>query len=134
MDYEESAGRITEVLVGLVTGFVSLAFILLIVIIFKEASLSIASVLGSLFLLSLAYWFGQLSYRLIFNKPKRHGGLLSPIALKVGCFVFGVCSILFLIFGVVEREFNAVLNSVIMFSACWYGWQIATKRQRRNGT
>jgi amino acid permease len=133
-EYQESAGRFTEVLVGFVTSFISLIFMLLIALIVKEASLSIASVLGSFFLALLAYWFGQLSFRLIFNKPKPHGGLLSPIAIKVGCVVFGICSVLFLIFGIIEGELNAVLSAAVMLPACWYGWQLACKRQKRNGT
>jgi hypothetical protein len=101
-EYQESAGRFTEVLVGFITGFISLIFLLLIGLIVKEASFSLASVLGSFFLALCAYWFGQLSFRLILNKPKPHGGLLSPIAIKVGCVVLGICSILFLFFGIME--------------------------------
>lgn len=133
-EYQESAGRFTEILVGFVTSSISLIFVLLIALIVREASLSLASVLGSFFLALLAYWFGQLSLRLIFNKPKRHGGLLSPIAIKVSCVVFGICSVLFLMFGITEGEFNAVVSAAVMLPACWYGWQLANKRQKRNGT
>jgi len=131
--YQEPVGRFTEISVGFVASFISLVFAFLIALIVREASLSFESVLGSFLLGLLAYWFGQLSFRLIFKKPNPHGSLLSPVAIKVGCVVIGICSVIFLIFGVVVGEFSAVLSAALALPACWYGWPLEDKREKRNG-
>ena len=134
MDYQANTGRLSEVLIGIVTTFISLIFFGLVFILFDNGKTSFAAAVGVLALSFLGLWFALLSYRLLFHKPKKYGGLISPLALKFWCVVFGLSSTVFLLFGILELNIKAVFSSIIMLPACWYGWQLANKRQRRNGT
>ena len=131
--YQDSAGRITEILVGIITTFICVVFVLLVIFILKEAPLSFPSVFGTLLLSVMVYWFGMLSYRLLLNKTRKKGGLLSPLALKVFCLIFGICSIAATIFALISGEFNAAISSAIMVPACFVGWKLAKKRQKGSG-
>ncbi|WP_100658831.1 hypothetical protein [Alteromonas flava] len=134
MDYQESTGRFSEVLLGIVTFLISLVFFGLIFLVASNASLSFASIGGSIVLALTGFWFAQLAYRLIFRKHRKTGGLISPFAIKFWCAIFGIFSIFFLIFAVFETDINAMVSAAVMLPACWYGWKLADKRQQRNGT
>lgn len=133
MDYQANTGRFSEIIVGIVTTSISLIFFGLVLIIFVKGEASFAAAIGILASSSLGIWFALLSYRLLFHKPKKYGGLISPLALKFWCVVFGLFSSVFLLFGILELNTKAVFSSIIMLPACFYGWQLANKRQRRSG-
>lgn len=134
MDYQANTGRLSEVLVGIVTTFISLIFFGLVFFLFDNGEASFAAAVGVLALSFLGLWFALLSYRLLFHKPKKHGGLISPLALKFWCVVFGLFSLAFLLLGILELNTKVVFSSIIMIPACWYGWQLANKRERHSGT
>ncbi len=126
--YEEPAGRWLEVLIGLLVAFISLVFLGLVFLVISEASLSIASVIGSFILALCSYWFGQLSYRLVLNKKNKNGGLFSNWGLKFWCVFFGVGSVIVIIFCLISNSISMALGSLGMLIACTYGWKVANKR------
>ncbi|MBO1254822.1 hypothetical protein J3L16_03855 [Alteromonas sp. 5E99-2] len=133
MDYQESTGRFSEVLIGIVTALISLVFFGLIYLIVINATLSVVSVVGFFVLALIGYWFAQISYRLLLQKQRNNGGLISPIALKFWCVVFAISSVGFLIFAAFEKDINAMFSAAVILPACWFGWKLANKRKQRNG-
>lgn len=127
--YEQSSGRGMEIFIGLIVLFIALIFLGLIGLVISNASFSYASVLGSLALALCSYWFTKLSYRLVFNKPRRGGGLFSPNILKIGCVLLGVSSILLGVFSISQDDIGSLLGALGMLIACLYGWKIANKRK-----
>jgi hypothetical protein len=89
-----------EIIVGLILIFVSIIFATLIWLVISNATLGYSPVLGSLALALCCYWFGKLGFRLVLNKPRKGGRLLSDNSLKLGCIFFGVSSILWGIFSI----------------------------------
>ena len=78
-----------------------------------------------------SFWFGKLGYRLVLNKPRKGGGLLSDNGLKLGCIFFGVSSILLGVYSVTQQSFGSLFSAVGMVVACLYGWEVAKKRQKK---
>jgi hypothetical protein len=74
--YEQSPGRVMEIIVGLILIFVSIIFATLIWLVISNATLGYSPVLGSLALALCCYWFGKLGFRLVLNKPRKGGRLL----------------------------------------------------------
>lgn len=132
MDYQGSTGRFSEVIFGIITFLISLIFFGIIFLVATNASLSLGSIGGSIALGLTGFWFAQIAYRLTFRKHRKTGGLISPLAIKFWCVVFGIFSLVFMIFGFFEADINAVFSAAVMLPACWYGWKLAEKRQRRN--
>ena len=132
MNYQDSTGRCGEVMLRLVVLFISLVFFALVAMIVTNASLSLAAVGGTILLAVIGGWFGQLAYRLVLNKPRPSGGLLSPLALKCWCAFFGLTSSATVVFTLIAAEFGAAVGAAMMLPACWYGWKLADKRQQRN--
>jgi membrane associated rhomboid family serine protease len=130
MNYQDSTGRSSEVMFGIITFFIALIFFALVLMIMTNASLSLASVGGSVVLAAIGGWFAQLSYRLVLHKPRTTGGLLSPFALKFWCVFFGVTSCGSLVFALITAKFDAAVGAAVMLPACWYGWKLADHRQR----
>ncbi|QPB84134.1 hypothetical protein CWC22_014485 [Pseudoalteromonas rubra] len=83
--YEQSSGRGIEVCVGLILLFIALVFAALIGVVFANSAFGSIAVLGSLALALCSWWFGKPGYRLVFNKPRKGGGLLSNHGLKMCC-------------------------------------------------
>ncbi len=132
MHYQDSTGRCGEVMLGLVVLFISLVFFALVVMIVTKASLSLAAVGGAILLAAIGGWFAQLAYRLVLNKPRPSGGLLSPLALKFWCALFGVTSCANVVIFLIAAEFGTAVGAAMMLPVCWYGWKLANKRQQRN--
>jgi len=129
--YEQSSGRGMETVVGIVLFFIALVFAVLIYLIVSNATLGYASILGSITLGLCTFGFGKLGYRLVFNKPRKGGGLLSANALKFGCIFFGVSSIIMGLFSISQQDIASALSGVCMLVACLYGWQIAKNRSNK---
>lgn len=130
-DEDRKAGRALEIIVGLITALISLVLVALLAIWFTKAQLSGAAVVGCAILGVLLYWFGQLSYRLLFNKAKSSGGLLSPATIKFWCGLLGIGALCGCVFAIISGEFNVLLICVLNLGSCIVGWQVASKRQRR---
>lgn len=130
-DEDRNAGRALEIIVGLLTALISLVLVALLAIWFTKAQLSGVAVVGCAILGVLLYWFGQLSYRLLFNKAKSSGGLLSPATIKFWCGLLGIGALCGCVFAIISGEFNVLLICVLNLGSCIVGWQVASKRQRR---
>ncbi|WP_125563488.1 hypothetical protein [Pseudoalteromonas rubra] len=130
--YEQSSGRGIEVCVGLTLLFIALVFAALIGVVFANSAFGSIAVLGSLALALCSWWFGKLGYRLVFNKPRKGGGLLSNHGLKMCCVFFGICSILLVFVSILQREVSSLFSAISMLIACLYGWQFAKKRQDKD--
>ena len=126
--YEESAGRPLEVIVGIITFVIALVFLLLLVMLVTEASLGWPLLIGSVLLSLACYWFGLLSVRLILNKRNSQGGLLSVGGIKFWCVVLGCSSFGMLFIGISRNEVGTMLGALGMLIACYYGWGMASKR------
>ena len=129
--YEQSSGRAMEVIVGFVLIFVSIIFAVLIWFVISNATIGYFPILGSLVLVLCSFWFGKLGYRLVLNKPRKDGGLLSVNGLKLGCIFFGVSSIFWGVFSINQQDLGSFLSAIGMLVACLYGWQIGKRRQRK---
>ena len=127
--YEQSSGRGMEIFIGLVVLFIALIFASLVGLVFSNAALGSSSVLGALALAVCSYWFGQLGYRLVLNKPRKAGGLFSPTTLKIWCFLLGISSILLGILFISQNNIRSLLGPLGMLIACLYGWKIANTRK-----
>ena len=127
--YQESAGRGLEVIVGMVVMVIAIIFVILLFILATNASISLASLIGGLVLALIAYWFGQISVRLLFNLPRKNGGLFSIGGLKFWCVFLGLSSILTTILGVYIGQYFLSLASIVFVIACFSGWQLASKRK-----
>jgi hypothetical protein len=125
---DKTTGRATEVFVGILTGFAALVLFLLLLMLVTNVELSVASVVGATALALLFYWFAQLSYRLILNKPKRTGGLLSPFAIKFWCSSFGLVAVVSCVFAIANWDVNLFFSSLMGIGACVAGWRVAVKR------
>lgn len=126
--YEDPAGRGLEVLIGLVVAFISLVFLALILLVISEAPLTMGAVIGGFILALCSLWFGQLAYRLLFNKKNKNGGLFSNLSLKFWCVFFGISSAILTVFGLISGSISTALGGVGMIIACTYGWKVANKR------
>lgn len=118
-----------EIFVGLILIFIALIFAALIWLVISNATFGYSPILGSFALALCSFWFGKLGYRLVLNKPRKGGGLLSNNGLKLGCIFFGISSILWGIFSIMQQEASSLLSALGMLVACLYGWQMAKKRQ-----
>jgi len=130
-DEDRNAGRALEIIVGLLTALISLVLVALLAIWFTKAQLSAAAVVGCAILGVLLYWFGQLSYRLLFNKAKSSGGLLSPATIKFWCGLLGIGALCGCVVAIISGEFNVLIICLLNLGSCIVGWQVASKRQRR---
>lgn len=130
-DEDRNAGRALEITVGLITAFISIVIVALLTMLVAKATQSLAAVVGCAILGVLLYWFGQLSYRLLFNKAKPGGGLLSPATIKCWCGLLGIGALCGCVFAIISGEFNVLLICVLNLGSCIVGWQVASKRQRR---
>ncbi len=97
--------------------------------ILSKTTFGYSSVLGSIILAICSFGFGKLGYRLLLNKPRKNGGLLSNNGLKLGCILFGESSILCVGISIMQHEFSLFITALGMLTACLYGWQMAKKRQ-----
>ena len=132
--YEESAGRPLEIIVGIITLFIALIFFLLLVMLVSEASIGWSLLLGSAFLSLFCYWFVQLSFRLILNKRNSQGGLLSIGGIKFWCVILGVSSCGMFLMGIFLNQLSTIVSAAGMSIACYYGWAVASKRQTSEKT
>ena len=128
--YQEPAGRGFEIIIGTAVLFVASIFIALLVILFANASISTVNIIGGAFLLFASYWFGQMAIRLIFNIPRKTGGLFSVRGLKIWSLFFGVSSVAVLIIGVYIGQWGTAVAGLCLAIGCFYGWQLACKRNK----
>ncbi len=126
--YEKSSGRGLEIFVGIVLFLISLCFTALTVFILSKKIWGYSSILVVTLLALCSFGFGKLGFRLVFNKPRKNGGLLSDNGLKLGCIFFGVSSIIYCIVSVTKQDFVSALSALSMLVACLCGWQLAMKR------
>jgi len=130
--YEESAGRGMEIIIGVLVLFVALIFGLLFVMLVTNANLHLSSLFGGLVLVFFTYWFGQIAYRLLFNKRRENGGLFSVGGLKFWCIFMTLGSICTAIFAAEFEQWSLLASSAVMVIACSYGWRVANKRKQLN--
>jgi len=117
-----------EIIVGIVLLFIALVFSALIILLFTKATWEYNSILVAAVLAFCAFGFGKLGYRLVFNKPRNNGGLLSNNGLKLGCIFFGVSSIIWCILSITKQDLGSGVSAISMLVACLYGWKIAKNR------
>lgn len=130
--YEQPLGRGLEIVVGIILLFIALVFTALICLIVSNFPWSYTVVLGTVILGFCSFWFGKLGYRLVFNKPRNGGGLLSNNGLKFGCIFFGVSSIILCMLSITQQDLVTALCGLSMLVACLFGWQVAKKRSSKN--
>jgi hypothetical protein len=79
-------------------------------------------------LATAVYWFSQISYRLLFNKKRTNGGLLSVVELRIWCQFFGITSIIQCGWGIYRGQWWLVAAGAFMAFACLNGLRLATAR------
>lgn len=126
--YQESPGRFLEIMVGLVTAFISLVFSGLFLMLVLNAGLKYVTFIGGALLLLAVYWFGLISVRLVLNKPNRHGGLFSIGGLKFLSGFVGLSSLIVAPLAMYMGHWGALIGCVCLSVGCYQGWQMAGRR------
>lgn len=85
----------------------------------------------ALVLAAVFYWFAQISYRLVFNKKRANGGLLSVVEVRIWCQFFGIAAIIQCGWGIYQGQLWQVGVGAFMAFACLNGLRIATSRAAR---
>ena len=127
--YHEPAGRGLEIIIGMVMMAVTLLFLALLFALIINASIHLSSMLGGLALALAAYWFGQISVRLLFNLPRKNGGLFSCWGLKLLCVFLGLISITSTIISFYTDQLALSFVSLALVAMCFLGWKLAHRRQ-----
>ena len=126
--------------IGISTATISLAFICLIgFFLFKASQFSIGGI-GFLVLLAfLAYWFGNISYKLVTSDSKERPYLFSPNSIICIFALMGLGIIAGTIYrfsnGQFEKGFLCLLLLLLIFPTSHYCWKAAKQQTaNRNGT
>jgi uncharacterized membrane protein YeaQ/YmgE (transglycosylase-associated protein family) len=126
--YQEPPGRFLEIIVGLVTAFISLIFFGLFLMLVSNAGLKYVIFIGSALLLLAVYWFGLISVRLVLNKPNKHGGLFSIGGLKFLSAFVGFSALTVAPLAMYMGHWGALIGCVCLSAGCYQGWQMAGRR------
>lgn len=126
--YEQPPGRFLEVIVGLITSFISLVFCGLFLMLAFNAGLKYITFIGGSVLLLTIYWFGLISVRLISNIPNKNGGLFSIGGLKFLCIFLGVSMAAVSPLALYMGHWSALIGCTCMSFGCFKGWQMAVVR------
>jgi hypothetical protein len=129
-DYEQSAGRGLEIVVGAVTLLIALLFLVLFLMLAFNAGFKYVTFVGGAILLLCTYWFGLISFRLLLNIPNKNGGLFSVGGLKFWCVFLGVSTLIVLPFALYMGHWVAVVSCVFMIYGCYKGWHMQGGRVR----
>ncbi|WP_188151468.1 hypothetical protein [Teredinibacter waterburyi] len=126
--YQEPSGRFFEVLVGLVTTFIALVFGGLFFMLALNAGLKYITFIGGSLLLLATYWFGLISFRLVLNKPNKHGGLFSVGGLKFLSAFVGLSAFVVSPLALYMGHWGALMGCIFLSLGCYQGWQMAGRR------
>jgi hypothetical protein len=127
--YQSRPGRFFEILVGLVTGFISLIFIGLFLLLILNAGLKYVTFIGGAILFLCAYWFVVITIRLLFNIPNKHGGLLSIGGLRFLCVFLGVSALPMGVLALYMGEWLVFGSCILFCVGCFKGWHLANVRR-----
>ncbi|MCE2029714.1 hypothetical protein [Sessilibacter corallicola] len=126
--YQEPPGRFIEVIVGLVTAFITAIFIISLFKFTLSSGLKYVTVIGGLALLFFTYWFGLISYRLLLNRPNKNGGLFSIGGLKFLSAFMGLSFLMIAPIAIYLGNWGLFIGCIGMVVGCFKGWQIAGAR------
>lgn len=126
--YQEPPGRFLEVIVGVVTTLIAVVFGGLFLILVLNAGLRYVTFIGGAILLLATYWFGLISFRLILNRPNKHGGLFSIGGLRFLSVFVGLSALAVFPFALYKGHWAAVVGCICLSIGCYRGWQLASHR------
>jgi uncharacterized membrane protein HdeD (DUF308 family) len=132
--YQESGGRLLEIPVGLICGFISAVFFGLAFMLLPSATFSSGTLVGGILLLCPGIWFANIAYRLIFNRPNTQGGLLSAGSIRFWCgafITFGVVAIPFFLY---LGEYALAISFLLTGGACFSGLRLSALRRKKSET
>ncbi|NIB41719.1 hypothetical protein HBA55_19090 [Pseudomaricurvus alkylphenolicus] len=130
-EYEKSAGRPLEIIVGIISLGISIILLLAFGFLVLKANVGWPMLLGGLFLGLLCYWFGNIAVRLFLNRKNSQGGLLSSSGLMFWCVFLGLGSVGMVVMGIWGGQLGTVLGGAGMLIACCYGWRIGSNRKMK---
>ena len=130
-DFHKSPGRPVEITVGCIAMLIALLFVLGLVLLLFKMRFEFTHFAVAATLVACVYWFAQLGYRLVFNKHRKDGGLLSVGELRFWCQFFGVVSVIECAVGIYQGKLVLVLAGALMAIACLFGLRIADARAAR---
>ncbi|MET0123090.1 MAG: hypothetical protein ABW124_18780 [Candidatus Thiodiazotropha sp. 6PLUC9] len=125
-----SPGRGFEITIGILVAFAAVIFWWLIWVIGSSVPIALDSIIGIFVMALIAIWISQLSYRLLFNKRRKDGGLFAAWSLKVWLVFLGISSVAMVALGLTTSEYRMALGATGMFVACVAGWQVAKRRSQ----
>lgn len=126
--YQQPPGRFLEIIVGLVTAFISLVCSGLFLMLVLNAGLKYVTFIGGALLVLAVYWFGLISVRLVLNRPNRHGGLFSIGGLKFLSAFIGLSALIVTPLTMYMGHWGALIGCVCLSIGCYQGWQMAGRR------
>lgn len=126
--YQEPSGRFIEAIIGLVTTLIALIFGGLFFMLVLSAGLKYITFIGGAILLFATYWFGLISFRLVLNKPNKHGGLFSVGGLKFLSVFVGLSCLVVSPLALYMGHWGALIGCICLSIACYQGWQMAGRR------
>ncbi|MGD2118505.1 MAG: hypothetical protein PVG66_09110 [Chromatiales bacterium] len=127
-----SPGRGFEITIGFLVAFAAVIFWWLLWVIGSSAAIALDSIIGISVMAFIAAWISQISYRLIFNKRRKDGGLFSAWGLKGWLVLLGISSIAMVVLGLTTSEYRMAIGAAGMFVACVAGWQVTKRRGEGN--
>jgi len=126
--YQEPGGRFLEVIVGLVTAFITLVFGGLFLMLVQNGGLKYATFIGGALLLLATYWFGLISFRLVLNRPNKHGSLFSVGGLRFLSAFIGLSALVVLPLALYMGAWSAVVGCIGLSTGCYQGWKMSGRR------
>ena len=130
--FDEPPGRSLEVMVGIVSSLIALMAMGLLLFFLNSGASSIVKIFSSLILSMPAVWFSRIAYRLILNRPRPDGGLLSASGVTFWSTVLGITSIAMGYLAVLEEDLYGLIASATILVGCLYGMRLAKSRCKNN--
>jgi hypothetical protein len=127
-----SPGRGFEITIGFLVAFAAIVFWWLLWVIGSSTPIALDSIIGISVMALVAAWISQISYRLLFNKRRKDGGLFSSWGLKGWLVLLGISSVGMVILGLTTSEYRMAVGAAGMFVACVAGWQVTKSRDQAN--
>lgn len=130
-DFHGSPGRAAELIVGAIVLVLALLFLLGFVVLLVKGKFAYPQLAVGAALAGCVCWFGQLGIRLLFNKQRKEGGLLSAGELRFWCEFFGVVGVIECGVAIYQGSLALLFAGAVMVIACLYGLRIASARAAR---
>ena len=128
----DSPGRGFEIIIGALVAFAAALSWYVVWVIGSNVPKTLESVIGVIMMALVAAWFSLLGYRLLLQKRRQDGGLLSVWSLRFWLVVLAITSAAVAGLGVTTSDYRMAFGAAGFFIACVAGWRVAGSRARHS--